>query len=107
MGLDPELAALMQESITVELSGERNAYGEFIYTDPITVNAYIARETIQTINREGTEVTSTVQMYLARPELEVTPDTRVTLPNGDQPKVISVHSARDELNEPYYLELRA
>lgn len=110
MALDPELAELMTETVTIEPAqngpGQLNKHGEFTFGAPVQVKAYITRMNVEAIDRGGRQTTSTVQAILAQPELNVTLDDRITLPDGSHPNIIEVQAAKDEEGQPYYLEVR-
>ena len=112
MGLDAALIELMHDEIKLEAPSGRDKFNNQTYAAPITVKCYIQRTNVEARSETGEELTSTVQAILAQPELPVTVDWKLTLPdepphNGDTPAIMQILSAKDERGDPYYLEIRA
>lgn len=108
MALPEELVALMHDEVTLEpVSGLPDRNNNFSYGAPVTVGCYLVRENKRALDRRGRELISTVQVFLANPDLVVTADDRLTLPDGTKPAIIEVHSAKDEDGNNYWLEIRA
>jgi hypothetical protein len=107
MALPEELAAIMTEEVILEPAVQPpDKMNKFTYGVSVTVDAYIVRANKRVINRMGRETTSTVQAILADPDLVVSVDDRITLPDGTQPAIIEVNGARDEEGNNYWLEVR-
>lgn len=106
MPLDPNLVDLMVEEVVLEPATGLDKFNNFIYGDPVTVRCKIVRMNVRALERDGRELTSTVQVFLADPDMTVTANDRMTLPDGSRPAIVDVRSAYDE-SGPYYLEIRA
>ena len=107
MPLPTELTMHMVDEVILEPAGALNRFNNFTFGAPVTVKCYIIRENKRALDRTGRETISTVQVILATPELLVTDNDRLTLPDGSQPAIIGVLGAKDDLGQPYYLEIRA
>lgn len=106
MPLDQDLIDLMLDTVRLELVTDVDKYNKFVYSAPVDVRCAIFKMNKQVLDRGGRETTSTLQAILADPTLDVTPDTRLTMPDGSHPDIIEVLSAKDDVG-PYYLEIRA
>lgn len=108
MSLPSELSDLMLDEIVLEpVVGGPDKYNNFTYGPAVTVRCQLSRTNKRALDRRGRELTSTAQMILATPELVVTTDDRLTMPDGTQPAIIEVLSTPDSDGSPYYLEVRA
>ena len=108
MALPEDLTELMTDTVTLEPAvqpPDRN--NKFSYGAAIEVGAYIVRANKRVLDRRGRELISTVQVFLADPELVVTADDRLTLEDGSRPAIIQVLGGKDEDGNDYWLELRA
>lgn len=107
MALDQDLIDLMTDQVTIELATGHDSHNNTTFGSPTSVDGYIYNQQKKVIDRSGKEVVSEVGVILAKPELEVTTEARITLPNGRQPEIKAVLSAKDDLGDPFYLEVRA
>jgi hypothetical protein len=82
-------------------------YNNFSYGPSVAVPCYVARTNKRVLDVRGRELVSTVQVFLGLPELKVTVNDRITLPDGARPAIIQVLGSEDENGEPYHLEIRA
>lgn len=106
--LAEELVDLMNDTVVLEpVSGPPDKFNNFTFGPAVEVDCYLVRSNKRALNRSGRELISTVQAILADPDLTVTADDRLTLPDGSQPAIIEVHSASDEEGNAYWLEVRA
>lgn len=107
-GLPDELSSLMTETVTLEPAIQPpDKFNKFAFGPAVDVNAYIVRANKRALDRSGRELISTVQAFLADPELAVSADDRLTLPDGSRPAIIQVLGAKDEEGSDYWLEIRA
>lgn len=108
MALPDELVTLMHDEVILEpVIGLPDRNNNFTYGAAVTVGCYLVRENKRALDRRGRELISTVQAFLADPDLVVTVDDRLTLPDGTKPAIIQVLSAKDEDGNDYWLEIRA
>lgn len=107
MGLDPELKLLMTEPVLIAPRVGVNSHGEPKYGADVEVYAYVYRLNTRVITDSGSEETTEVAAILDEPGLSVGLQDRLTLSNGRASYLMQVLSAKDELGEPYYLEVRA
>lgn len=107
MALDAQLVSMMHEEVILTPVTGKDRFNNFLYGTPVPVRCYIDRENKRALDIQGRETTSTVQVILADPSLEVTVDSKIVLPDGSAPAIIEVLGAKDEFGEPYYLEVRA
>lgn len=106
MALDQELKDLMTDSVTIEPATGHDKYNNTIFGTPVAVDCYIYNQQRKVIDRSGQEVVSEAGIILAQPELAIDSEARVTLPSGRQPEIKAVLSAKDDLGDPFYLEVR-
>lgn len=105
--LDQALIDMMIDEITLEPCTSKDKFNDLTFGTPVTnIKCQIYRMNKRALDRAGREVTSTVQVILSTPELPVSADDRLTLPDGTHPPIIEVLAAKDEVG-PYYLEIRA
>lgn len=113
--LDQVLIDMMIDEITLEPCTGKDKFNNLTFGPSVKVQCQIVRANIasrtaaagqRALAREGRETMSTVQVILATPEMTVTDNDRITLPDGTQPAIIEVLAANDEVG-PYYLEIRA
>lgn len=106
--LPSELVDLMNDSVVLEPAIQPpDKFNNFSYGAPVTVACYLVRKNLRAIGRSGRELVSTIQAILANPDITVTADDRLTLPDGSKPAIIQVLSSKDENGNPYWLEVRA
>lgn len=106
MPLEPDLLDLMTETVTLEPAVGQDRFNNFEFGPAHPVKCYIARANRRVLNAQGRDVISTVQIFLAEPELTVTVNDRLTLPNGSVQPIHEVLGGRDDVG-PYWLEVRA
>jgi hypothetical protein len=106
-GLPQELIELMNDEVILEPATGLDKFNNLSFGSPVTVKAYVSRTNRRALDRGGRELISTVQAILSNPALVVTADDRLTLEDGTRPAIIEVLSAKDELGNDYYLEIRA
>lgn len=106
MPLEFDLLELMTDEIILEPAVGPDKFNSYQYGPPRTVKCYIARQNRRVLNREGREVISTVQCFLAEPALVVTVNDKLTLPGGSVQPIHEVLGGRDD-EGPYWLEVRA
>lgn len=114
MPLDPGLVALMSDTLVLEPVVKdsngvavKDKFGKYTFGPPQPLLCYIARENKAVRNRAGTELTSTLQAFLAVPETVVSTDDRITLPDGSHPAILEVRGGKNEIGEDYWLEILA
>lgn len=114
MGLDLELIEMMNDVLAIELVAKdsngvplKDKFGKMSYETPRGERCYISRMNKIARNRNGEEVTSTLQAIMADPSLPVTGDDLITLSDGSHPAVIEIRAGKDELGADYYLEIMA
>jgi hypothetical protein len=73
--------------IIIEQPVTKNGYNEFSYADPITVMGNY--QSVQEMNPEGDDIIESAWVQIPS-GIKVTPNTRITLPDGTQPPIMSV-----------------
>lgn len=104
--IEQDLLDLMQDTVTIEPRTGTDKFNNLSYGPPVSVKCYIARQNRRSLTRDGREIISTAQVFLADPALVVTADDRLTLPGGQVRAIHEVLGGRDDTG-PYWLELRA
>lgn len=97
----------MHDVITLEPATGTDQYNNFTFGTPVETTCYMQRRNIRALDKSGREVTSAVQLILANPDLAVSVNDRLTLPDGSRRAIIEVLGAPNENGEPYWLEVRA
>jgi hypothetical protein len=106
MPLEQALKDLMLDHIGVELFTGTDRYNNKTFGPLMSdLQCQITYMNVQSVDRGGRELISTAQIIMADPELPITPDARVTMPDGTHPSIIQVLSAKDDVGK-YYLEVR-
>jgi hypothetical protein len=95
VAIDPELLDLMTETITVEPFAGETGRGVRSYGSASTYQCRIVGKRRMVRDAQGEEIVSTRTIYLGSAP-GVTVRDRLTLPNGDQPMILSVASTPDE-----------
>jgi hypothetical protein len=106
MPIEQELLDLMLDTVTLEPSTGFTKYNDPTYGTPIAVQCHIVRMNKRALDRSGREVTSTVQVILADPTLEIDTNARLTLPDGSRPAIVQLNAEEDDQG-PYLLEVWA
>jgi hypothetical protein len=95
MAIDPDLLELMTEEVTIEPYAARTGRGIVSYGAGTAYQCRIVGKRRMVRDAEGAEIVSTRTIYLGSAP-GVTVQDRLTLPNGDQPVILSVASTPDE-----------
>ncbi|MGE5619538.1 MAG: hypothetical protein ACM3US_09810 [Sphingomonadaceae bacterium] len=95
MGIDPELLALMTETVAIEPRTGVNAYGEALYGAAVQYKARIVGRIRRVTDSAGSERVSTKTITLGAAAV-VSPFDRLTLPDGSRPVILAVGSYPDE-----------
>jgi len=106
MPIEPELLELMLDAVAIEPKIGVSQTNVVQYGEPRSVQCQLSWQITRLIDREGREVTSTVHVILAEPDLVITADDRLTLSNGDSPAILQVLGSKDDVGY-YWLEIRA
>jgi len=93
--IDYDLRLLMPDKITVELPLAKNAYSRTVYGPPVPYQARIEQSVQLVRDQDGREKVSNVQVYLAT-QIRIPLATRITLPDGSTPSILSIDSVQDE-----------
>lgn len=104
--LPADLTALMLDQVTIEPVIGKDKFNNFQFGPATTVKCQIVRANKEARDRGGRELTSTVQVILADPTLNISTDSRLTLPDGSHPAIIEIMGAKDDVSD-YWLEIRA
>lgn len=106
--IDLMLDVLVLEAVTKDSNGVpiKDKFNKLTWAAPRALRCQITRMNKISRNREGLEVTSTLQAILADPSAIINETDRITLSDGSHPAIIEILSAKDA-NGPYYLEIRA
>ncbi len=91
-----------KQTVTVESYLGNNAYGEPQYGTPVQCPAFVQRKIKLVRDRTGREVVSTAQVYLDG-SVNVGVQDRITLPDGNQPVILSVEALPDETGGTHHL----
>lgn len=115
MGLDHELVEMMHDEVVLTPKSSTDRFNNIVFGEPLSdglaspghVKCYIAYENKRVLDVQGRETTSTVQIFLADPTLAIDVDTMLELPDGTKPAILGVLKSKDEVGDPYHLEVRA
>jgi len=80
-----------RHTIVVEKAVGINVDAETHYGPPASYRGVVLHRFEKFRDTNGDELISTTQVGFAFPAPDVTPDDRVTLPNGDQPRILSTN----------------
>lgn len=104
--LDPELRALMVQTVTLREWLSDNTYGAPQYGTPVTCEARVERKVRLVKGPDGRDVLSNTQVYLGftatgGPPV-LTPRTKVTLPDSTEfASILFIESLPDETGTAY------
>lgn len=98
MALEAELLDLMVDVVTVAPFAAVNGYGEPSFGTATQIQARIERTNRKVYGADGTERVATTRVYLP-PSPPVSERDRLTLPDGRQPRILSVERGSDERGE--------
>jgi hypothetical protein len=104
MAWDTDLETLFPHWVTVEPYAAQDAYGEATYGDPAPYRARVEQTTRRVLTRDGQERVSGTVTYLVA-DRPIDPRSKLTLPDGTTPVILSVESAVDE-DGTYYVAVR-
>lgn len=85
MSLDSSLNGLMFDTVTIEPFSSETAARAVTYGTAVTYNAQVTRGFSRVTNREGREVTSTVQVVIPN-RVNIDSRSRITLPSDFVPR---------------------
>ncbi len=96
MTIETLLTDLMVESITIANSSSLDSYGKHSYATPTTVaNCRVQTGAHKVTDQAGQEIAATGKVYVAGAPT-VTPESKITLPDGSVPRVLVVDRFADE-----------
>lgn len=106
MSMDPELRALLRQSVTVKQWTGDNTYGAPQYDSGKAVEARVERRVKLVKNREGRDVIANTVVYLGLASdgtvPVLTPRSSVMLPGSTDPtSILSVEQLPDETGATY------
>jgi len=102
--IDYDLRLLMPDTVALELPVDaRNVYGVITYGAAVDHQCRIEQTTSMVRDQDGRERVSGTQIFLAS-QIRIPPTTRVTLPDGSHPAIMSIESVQDE-NGAYFTKL--
>lgn len=90
-----DMKKMLTQSVTIEAFLERDDYGTPSYSPPIATPCRIQRKILVVRSLQGKDVNSSTQLYFDE-TVVITSNDRVTLPDEDQPPIISVTTRYDE-----------
>jgi hypothetical protein len=95
MPIDPDFAEMFPHSVTIEPLAGRNVYNERTYGPAVTWKANIQgrMRLVQTANGDERVSSNTIYIF-GSPHVGV--EDRITLPNGNQPQILSVATNADD-----------
>jgi hypothetical protein len=93
--IDYDLQLLMPDTIILELPDSRSAYSRVVYGDPVEYQARIEQVNTMIRDQDGFERVSNTTIYLST-SVRIPLLSRITLPDGRQPSILSVESIQDE-----------
>lgn len=95
MTIEVEFLELMTQTVTIAPFSSNNAYGEPSFGTAVSYSARVVNKPKMIRNAQGKEVVSMAQTWLYGSPT-VTPDDRITLPDGTQPPILYVAQYPDE-----------
>lgn len=95
MAVDPELAALMTETVQLASPSSRDGYGEITYGSNTAAAARIVSSPDVMRSEMGVDFVDVQSIWLDD-DYGVTQSWRVTLPDGSTPEIAAVESYPDE-----------
>lgn len=103
MSIDPDLLALMPHSVTIEPFSGVGSYGAPTYGSGVAYQCQVVRKSRLYRAADGTTAVSSTQVILSSSP-GVSPQSRITLPDGSKPPIVQIGSFPDE-NGNYLDEL--
>lgn len=111
--IEQDLLDLMLDEITIEHTAKDSSgnpitdvYNNFTYQDPVTVKCQIVFKNEQVLDSSGREIVSRVHIILGNPDLPVSVNDRITLPDGSHPAILGLQAAKDDVG-PYWKQIDA
>jgi hypothetical protein len=98
------LVALMNQVLTIESHSGVDNYGVPSYGAPADIVARLTQKQRLVEQIDGTRAVSRSQAWCP-PDVAITENDRVTLPDGTQPRLLSVSLLSDEEGNPSHYEL--
>lgn len=96
MALDNPLAELMVDTIEVAPVTATNAYAKHTWgTDVELTGCRVESGSFKVLDPSGQEVVTSGRVFVPNAPA-VTPEYRLTLPDGSSPKIVQVHKQTDE-----------
>lgn len=107
MTVDPELRAMMHQTVTIERRLEIDEFNAASYDEPETFDALVVGKIKKVITAAGEERVSTTTAYLAESP-GLSPHDRITLPTGfspTQPIILAIDRFPDIETPTDYTEI--
>jgi len=97
---------LMCSTVTYEAVASRDDYGKPItYSAPVSYRAFVSNKRSRVVSRvSGTDVMSNGHVILNGIISSISPDDRLTLPDGSTPVLLNWGTANDE-NGPHHTRI--
>jgi hypothetical protein len=96
MAIETLLSDLMVESITIANVSTIDSYAKHSYASPTTVTkCRVQTGAHKVTDQDGQEIVATGKVYIASSPT-VTPASKITLPDGSVPRVLTVDRFTDE-----------
>lgn len=102
--VDPQLAALMTDTVTLEPYSGQNSHAEPTFGAGVQYQARVVGRTRLVRDTDGQQVVSNQTVYLATIPATLTTRDRITLPDGTQPLMMMIERVPDE-HGAYYVAI--
>lgn len=99
--MEKALLALLNQVILVESATGVDAYGQSTYGTFVSVPARVEGKNRKVLNAQGNEVVSSTTIYVDGAAV-ITTSSRITLPDGTKPLILSVESMPDIDGTPHH-----
>lgn len=99
--MDASLLLLLNQIIVIEPSTGTDAYGQSTYGTGVSVHARVEGKNRMVMNAQGNNVVSGTSIYIDGTTV-VTTSSRITLPDGTKPLILSIESMPDIDGTPHH-----
>ena len=99
--MDASLLLLLKQTITIEPASGMDAYGQSSYGTGVSVPARVEGRNRVVVDAQGNNAVSSTTIYVDGPTV-VTTSSRITLPDGTTPLILSIESMPDIDGTPHH-----
>jgi hypothetical protein len=103
--MEPELAELLTQTLTVEPKTGRDKYDRLTYGPAVSYGCRVTNKQVLVALPDGSTRTSRAYVILDADAAALDREDKVTLPDGSKPPILSITPLNDEDGSVHHLEV--